>query len=149
VNDYNTIICGGGGSGIAWAAWTIAVNAGQLRFAASSANAGYDIGSDTTAAGNCGAVSLGAWHHFEVVNSAGHYYGFLDGVKGLDINAGLYPYDYVTAYRGVTIGTTYQTAWSAANAMPTAWLNGYIDELVIMPNVALHTANFTPPTGEY
>jgi len=74
--------------------------------------------------------------HFEVTQSGGIYYIFIDGVLAAQVTDPQSPADYAGS---VYIG---------ADAAGANGYNGYIDELVVW-NAAQHTANFSVRTAEY
>lgn len=139
--DYNMILNFGGGEGIAWASYELVNNADGINFAASSANSGYDIGSELGSTGRIGTITLNTWNHLAVTRSGNVYRGFVNGVQGYTQTLSLTPYD--TGTRGLAIGSNYSTTWGSGT--PANVVNGYIDDLRITQGVARYTSNFTPP----
>jgi hypothetical protein len=141
VAKNNMILNFGGGTGIAWASYELVNNADGVNFAASSANSGYDIGSELGTTGRIGTIELNTWNHLAVTRSGNVYRGFVNGIQGYTQTLSLTPYD--TGSRGLAIGSNYATTWGTGT--PTSVINGYIDDLRITQGVARYTANFTPP----
>jgi len=131
----------GGGSGIAWASYELVNQTDGVNFAASSANSGYDIGSETGSTGRIGTIPLNAWSHLAVTRSGNVYRGFVNGVQGYTQTLALTPYNTLT--RGLAVGSNYTTTWGTGT--PTSTINGYLDDLRITKGIARYTANFTPP----
>lgn len=134
-----------GGLNIAWASYELVSNGDGVNFAASSANNGYDIGSETGAVGRIGVIQLGAWNHLAVTRSGNVYRGFVNGVQGYTQTLSLTPYD--PNARGLAIGSNYSGSggWGVA-ANVSSSVNGFISNLRIVKGTAVYTANFTPTT---
>ena len=130
-----------GGLNIAWASYEFVSNSDGINFAGSSANNGYDIGSETGATGRIGTIQLGTWNHLAVTRSGNVYRGFVNGVQGYTQTLALTPYN--PNARGLVIGGNYANTW--ASGTPTAVVNGYISNLRIINGTAVYTTNFTPP----
>lgn len=138
------VINKGGGQNIAWSSYEILFSSGYLQFAGSSANAGYDIGSETTTAGRIGQPTLNTWNHVAVTRQGNTYRGFLNGVKGFEDVKALTPYN--STGRGLCVGGFFVNSWGST---PQANITGYIDELRITKGVARYALNFTPPTSPF
>lgn len=132
-----------GGLNIAWASYQFKWNGNSVNFSASSANSGYDIGSETGPTGKIGDVTLNQWHHVAVTRSGNVYRGFLNGVQGYTQTLALTPYN--PNARGLTIGSNYQTSWGVVGNIADLF-TGRIFDVRIVKGTALYTANFTPPT---
>lgn len=77
--------------------------------------------------------TTGAFHHVEYSRVAGNLYFFVNGtLLGSPVAA-----SGAIAAATVTIG--------ASSHAGNEWLNGYLDDLVIIKGIGLHTSNFTPP----
>jgi hypothetical protein len=88
------LINAGGGLNIAWASYEFNIlPTGAVNFAASSANNGYDIGSETGSNGTVGMAVLNAWNHVAVTRQGNVYRGFMNGVEGYEQTTSLTPYD--------------------------------------------------------
>jgi hypothetical protein len=133
----------GGGSGIAWASYELVNNTDGINFAGSSANSGYDIGSESGATGRIGTILLNTWNHLAVTRSGNVYRGFVNGVQGYTQTLALTPYN--TSTRGLSIGGNYTNTWGSGT--PTSNVSGYISNLRIVKGTPIYTANFTPPTS--
>ena len=131
-----------GGLNIAWASYELVTNGDGINFAASSANNGYDIGSESGATGRIGTIQLGTWNHLAVTRSGNIYRGFVNGVQGYTQTLALAPYN--PNARGLAIGSNYATTWGSGT--PSSVVNGYISNLRIVKDTALYTAAFTPST---
>ena len=130
-----------GGSNIAWASYEFAWDGVYLNFAASSANTGYNIGSETGATGRLGIPALNVWNHIAVTRSGNNYRGFINGVLGYNQTIALTPYN--PAARGLAIGSNYDNTWGLT---PASTITGYISNLRIVKGTAVYTAAFTSPT---
>ncbi|MFY7884701.1 MAG: LamG domain-containing protein, partial [Dolichospermum sp.] len=128
-----------GGFNIAWASYELVNNTDGINFAGSSANNGYDIGSETGATGRIGTVSVNTWNHIAVTRQGNVYRGFVNGVQGYTQTLALTPYN--PNARGLAIGSNYANTWGVT---PATVINGYLDELRITKGVARYTSNFTP-----
>jgi hypothetical protein len=133
----------GGGSNIAWASYELNWEGSNLNFAGSSANNGYDIGSETGATGRLGAPKLNAWTHVAITRSGNVYRGFLNGVQTYTQTLALAPYNQTT--RGLAIGGHYSNTWGTAS--PINVVNGYISDVRIVKGTAVYTTAFAPPTA--
>ncbi len=133
-----------GGLNIAWASYELVNNTDGINFAGSSANNGYDIGSETGATGRIGTVSVNTWNHIAVTRQGNVYRGYINGVQGYTQTLALTPYN--PNARGLAIGSNYATTWGVT---PATVLNGYLDELRITKGVARYTANFTPSNAPF
>lgn len=131
----------GGGSGIAWASYEVVWDGVFVNFAASSANSGYDIGSETGVTGRIGQPTLNVWSHIAVTRTGNIYRGFLNGSLGYIQTLALAPYNTVT--RGLAVGANYGTTWGVT---PINTPTGYITNLRIVNGTSLYTANFVPST---
>ena len=131
-----------GGLNIAWASYQLVSNGDGINFAGSSANSGYDIGSQTGATGRIGTIQLGTWNHLAVTRSGNVYRGFVNGVQGYTQTLALTPYN--PNARGLAIGGTYANTWGSGT--PTDVVNGYISNVRIIKDTAVYTSNFTPPS---
>jgi hypothetical protein len=145
---YPTVASGmiincGGGSNIAWASYELVWNGSAVNFAASSANSGYDIGSETGGTGTIGTPTLNQWNHIAVTRSGNTYRGFLNGVLGYTQTLALAPYNQTT--RGLSIGANYTNTWGTGT--PTSVVTGNISNVRIVKGTAVYTAAFTPPTS--
>ena len=135
----------GGGVGIGYASYEIVYTAGSWYFAASSANTGYDIGSEGGSDGNLGTLTTGEWHHLAVTCQGNTYRGFSDGVLKFTQTVAAHPQD--TAPRGLALGGTFISTWPAAT--PGSSFFGYMDELRITNGLARYTSGFTPPAAAF
>jgi hypothetical protein len=141
-NSYGGMILNfAGGLNIAWASYELVNNTDGINFAASSANNGYNIGSETGGTGRIGTITLSTWNHLAVTRSGNIYRGFVNGIQGYTQTLSLTPYD--PGSRGLTVGGNYSTTWATGTV---AGVNGNISDLRITKGVARYTANFTPPT---
>ena len=88
------------------------------------------------------SVSQGVWHHIELTRSSGTLRIFLDGVSQ-SVTAGGTGTSFTSGTsNNVRIGTMIYGGYQH-------YLNGYIDELLVIKGTALHTSNFTPPLEPY
>jgi hypothetical protein len=133
-----------GGLNIAWASYELVNNTDGINFAGSSANNGYDIGSETGATGRIGTVSVNTWNHIAVTRQGNVYRGYINGVQGYTQTLALTPYN--PNARGLAIGSNYANTWGVT---PVVVLNGYLDELRITKGVARYTSNFTPQNSPF
>lgn len=131
-----------GGVSIAWASYELISNGDGINFVGSSANSGYDIGSETGATGRIGTIQLGTWNHLAVTRSGNVYRGFVNGVQGYTQTLALAPYN--PNARGLAIGGNYAYTWGSGT--PTSVVNGYISNVRIIKGTAVYTSNFTPPS---
>lgn len=133
-----------GGFNIAWASWELVNQADGINFAASSANNGYDIGSETGATGRMGTIALNTWNHLAVTRSGNVYRGFVNGVQGYTQTTALTPYN--PNARGLSIGSNYQTAgqWGVTSGI-IGEVRGYISDLRIIKGQSLYNSSFVPP----
>jgi hypothetical protein len=142
-NSYGGMILNfAGGLNIAWASYELVNNTDGINFAASSANNGYNIGSETGTTGRIGTITLSTWNHLAVTRSGNIYRGFVNGLQGYTQTLSLTPYN--PGSRGLTVGGNYSTTWATGTV---AGVNGNISDLRITKGVARYTANFTPPTA--
>ena len=137
------IVNRGGGSSIAYASYELYVNSGNVYFAASTTNTGYEVGGED-ATGIIGTYTTGTWFHAAVTRSGNTYRGFVNGVLGYTetVTDALLQ---VGTTRGLAIGGSYATTWGSGT--PVAVLNGSISNLRIVKGTAVYTAAFTPPTA--
>lgn len=142
---FHEILCHGGGSGIAWASFELVLNGLVANFAGSSANTGYDIGSESTSTGQIGTLTVNAWNHLAVTRSGNVYRGFLNGVQGYTQTLALTPYN--PTPRGVCIAANFATTWGTGT--PTVPFQGYLQEVRITKGVARYTSNFTPSSAPF
>lgn len=80
-----------------------------------------------------GALQVGQWQHIAVVRHLGISTIYVDGTS---VASGPVPYG--DAATELHIG---------GSPTQSAYFNGYIDDLRIVRDAAIYTANFTPPTG--
>jgi len=132
----------GGGLNVAWASYQITSNADGINFAASSANNGYTIGSETGTTGRIGTIQLGRWNHIAITRSGDVYRGFVNGVQGYTQTLTLAPYNQTT--RGLSLGGGYANTWGTSS--PVGVITGNLSSVRIIKGAALYTSNFTPPT---
>jgi hypothetical protein len=145
VSFGSMIVNFGGGLNIAWASWELVAQPDGINFAASSANNGYDIGSETGATGRIGTVQLGTWNHLAVTRSGNVYRGFVNGIQGYTQTTALTPFN--PNARGLAIGSNYSgTGGWGVPANVSSSVNGFISNLRIVKGTAVYTANFEPPT---
>ena len=87
------------------------------------------------------SLSLNSWQHIAVTNSGGNLRIFVNGDEKTNQSSVVFtdsPSDlYIGATNGSFIGEE------------STFLNGYIDELRIVKNNAIYTANFTPPSSPF
>jgi len=133
-----------GGYNIAWASYELVIDGSYINFAASSANSGYDIGSETGATGRIGTLTLNAWNHIAVTRSGNTYRGFLNGVQGYTQTLALTPYD--PNARGLAIGGGYSNTWGVTPDTAT-YITGFVSGLRIVKGTAVYTSNFAVPTS--
>ena len=133
-----------GGLNIAWASYELFVNANGVHFVGSSANNGYDIGSEGGATGRIGTPTLNTWNHIAVTRQGNVYRGFIDGVQGYTQTLALTPYN--PNARGLAIGSNYANTWGGT---PAYSINGYLDELRITKGVARYTASFATQSVQF
>jgi Concanavalin A-like lectin/glucanases superfamily/IPT/TIG domain len=144
-NSYGGMILNfAGGLNIAWASYELVNNTDGINFAASSANNGYNIGSETGTTGRIGTITLSTWNHLAVTRSGNIYRGFVNGLQGYTQTLSLTPYD--PGSRGLTVGGNYSTTWATGTV---AGVNGNISDLRITRGLARYTANFTPPAAAF
>ncbi len=135
-----------GGNGIAWASWEVVFDGTDIRFAGSSSNSGYDIGSESGASSLIGTPTVDTWHHIAVTRSGNTWRGFLDGVQGFSLTSSSSPYSQTD--RGVTIGGFYN-AYPWGSGATAAHLNGFLDSMRVTKGAARYTAAFTPPARPF
>jgi hypothetical protein len=143
ISGTGMLINKGGGTGIANASYEIYIDSTTkyVRFAASTSNAGYEIGGENTN-GNLGAISAYTWNHVAVTRSGSTFRGFVNGVQGFtQVTSTATLYD--STPRGLAIGSNYVTTWGGTLATPFI---GYISDLRIIKGQAIYTTNFTPST---
>jgi hypothetical protein len=147
-NRFDSMIINfAGGLNIGWASYELYASPdGSINFAASSANAGYDIGSETGPTGRMGSVAQDTWNHLAVTRSGNVYRGFINGVQGYTQTLALAPYN--PNARGLAIGSNYTGSgqWGSAGAV-VASVTGFISNLRIVKGTAVYTENFIPPTA--
>ena len=86
------------------------------------------------------ATWLNQWHHIAVVRRSGNTTGYINGVGGSAI----------TNLSGITVGGFGHSIGSIVPAIGTpqaSYSPGFIDDF-LLTNVALYSANFTPPTTQ-
>lgn len=86
------------------------------------------------------AIATNTWYHFAIARSANTLYWFADGV--LLGTSALSSTAFFNSTSPVFIG-------AGSSVSPTAFMNGYIDELRITKGVARYTTNFTPPAAAF
>lgn len=140
------ILCAGGGSSIAWASYQLVWSGGgNINFAASSTNTGYNIGSESGATGLVGNVAASTWAHVMVTCQGNVYRGFVNGVMGYNQTVAAHPFDPAT--RGLSIGANFSNVWGVG--VPQNVTTGFYDDIRITKGKARQTANFTPPAGPH
>lgn len=83
-----------------------------------------------------GAVTSGQWHHFSLVKSGQNYYASLNGTVTL----------LGTSALNVDTGNSY---WRfASSSSSTLFFSGLLNNFRYNDNIALYTANFTPPSSD-
>lgn len=81
--------------------------------------------------------TTGAFHHVEYSRVAGQLYFFVNGtLLGTPVEA-----SGSIGAGAVTIGRSSHNGGE--------WLNGFLDDLVVIKGIGLHTSNFTPPDEAY
>jgi len=138
------ILAFAGGLNIAWSSYELVNNTDGINFAGSSANNGYDIGSETGATGRIGTVSVNTWNHIAVTRQGNVYRGYINGVQGYTQTLALTPYN--PNARGLAIGSNYANTWGVT---PANSINGYLDELRITKGVARYTASFVTQSVQF
>lgn len=83
-----------------------------------------------------GTITSGTWTHYAVTRADQTCRVFLNGVQVITF----------TATPSCQPATTSIQIGKEANCYSASWFQGYIDELRVVKNKALYTANFTPPT---
>jgi hypothetical protein len=126
-------------AGLSWQSLELQYTNNEIRFRASSANAGTDIADNLS----IGSPVLNSWNHYAVVRQGGVYKLFLNGELKLTITGKGAPYKptygfYIGAYQVISIGNH-----------PIVGLNGYVDEVRITKGIARYTSNFSAPTEAF
>lgn len=85
-------------------------------------------------------VTIGVWYHVAFVRSGNNFMTFQDGIQCGAPTVNAYTMPDVAAV--LLIG-------AYNHAVPTYYLNGWLDEFRVSKGVARWTGSFTPPTGAY
>ena len=95
----------------------------------------YGDGSAEKTVNLCSVPATGAWHHFSFNKSGTTITCYLDGSK---------------VYSGTLSITTGTTAFLIGKSRDTAkYMNGVIDELIVVKGTTLRTGNFVPPARAF
>lgn len=81
-----------------------------------------------------GSISVGVWNHFAFERVGARLYGYINGVKLLDVALGTYSY---TGVNSLIIGN--------GRGSTSVGYNGYLQQLRISDTARYGGANFTPP----
>lgn len=126
---------GTSGGNVAWEIWRH--SGGYMRFVSYN-----DAGTFYMLSQNSGAsVGDGNWRHVAVTRAGNTWRLFVDGVVA-DTQT------FTHSIRASATGPSYRLVIGGTASTGSNW-NGRIDELRIVPGVAVWTAAFTPPTAEY
>ena len=123
-----------------WLGWgyTNATNQ-PAEFYAFNSSGGTDVGISGTT-----DVNDGNWHYLEVSRSGSSVYLFLDGVQQGSTATFAGTIIRASGTTGLMIGRT----WTDLNQVGD-YMNGWLDELIIVNGTAGHTGNYTPPIAAW